>query len=43
VFLGGKELVVKLLLLWKQNAYIEYTAAAVSNVKIGFSEVSFYT
>ena len=30
VCLGGKELVVKLLLLLKQNAYIEYTATAVS-------------
>ncbi len=30
MLLGGKELVVKLLLLWKQNAYIEYTATAVS-------------
>ena len=27
---GGKELVVKLMLPWKQNVHIEYTAAAVS-------------
>ena len=33
MFSGGKELVVKLLLLWKQNVHIEYTATAVSIVK----------
>ena len=33
-FVGGKELAVKLILLWKQNVHIEYTATAVSLIKV---------